>query len=137
MKLLTLILSLMIYNLSFAAEHEGGIHTPNYCSIKNTQSCAHLKFDTFPTSSEESKFVLHIFSANGKEIQNLKAKLWMDMGDGEGHSSAPVEITSMDELNHFYIQNAWFVMKGAWQVQVSFIDGAIEQNINIPLDILK
>ncbi|RPJ66212.1 MAG: hypothetical protein EHM20_17545, partial [Alphaproteobacteria bacterium] len=85
MKMLVLFLTLLISNLSFA-----GDHTPNYCSTVNTSNCAHLKFAKFPTSTEESKFIAHVLSASGEQIQNVKIKLWMDMGNGQGHGSAPL-----------------------------------------------
>ncbi len=135
MKILVLFLTLAMSNLSFAGDQEGGVHTPNYCSTTNVNTCAHLKFEKFPTSTEESQFVAHIFSASGEEVQNVKIKLWMDMGNGHGHGSAPLKFEAMDELNHFYVQNAWFVMTGPWQVIVDFTDAGVEQKIIIPLEI--
>ena len=115
---------------------EGGIHTPDYCSIANIKSCAHLRFDKFPTTSEEGEFIVHITPANpGTLVTDLTVKLWMDMGNGHGHSSAPVEITPMDEANHFQVQNAWFVMRGTWNVIITYKEAGILQSLMIPLQI--
>lgn len=135
MKLFVFFLTLTMFNLASAMDLEGGVHTPDFCSEINAKICAHLKFDQFPTTSSESEFVTHIFSATGAAVQNVKVKLWMDMGNGHGHGSAPVVLSALEEVNHFHVQNAWFVMMGEWQVIVSFTDTGIEQKIIIPLQI--
>ncbi len=135
MKFLVLFLTVTIVNLSFAGDHEGGSHTPNYCSEVNNSSCAHLKFENYPTSKTEGEFLLHVLSSNGLQVENMKVKLWMDMGNGHGHGSAPVEIEATDELNHFHVQNAWFVMLGNWQVIVSYSEAGIQHKIIVPLEI--
>lgn len=58
----------------------------------------------------------------------------MDM-NGHGHGSSPVKLEAMDELNHYLVQDAYFVMRGRWQVIVTFTDAGINEKIIIPLDI--
>ncbi len=133
MKLIVMFFTLFLINFAFA--DEGGTHTPNFCSASNEKVCAHLRFDTLPTSQVANEFVLHVFSVNDTAVENVKVKLWMDMGHGHGHGSAPVSIENLDELNHFLIGNAWFVMNGNWQVIISFTDAGVAQNIIIPIEI--
>jgi len=134
MKLMTLIFCLMFLNISFSGEHEGGFHTANFCTLSKT--CSHLRFDEYPTTAKMSEFLIHILpSTSSSVIDNLTAKLWMDMGNGHGHGSAPLAITTGEEENHFAVTNAWFVMAGPWQVIVNFKENGINQQIIIPIDI--
>jgi hypothetical protein len=134
MKLLVIIFSLMMINISFASEQEGGIHTENFCSVDNT--CAHARFEAFPTTSVMSEFIIHLIpSSSNSSITNVSAKLWMDMGHGHGHGSAPLEVKTMSEANHYFVSNAWFVMTGPWNILVSFEVNGVAQNITIPLEI--
>ncbi len=132
MKFLTIVLTLLAFNIVFA--DEGGIHTPNVCSATAATTCAHLRFDQYPVSSVANEFIVHIMSERNEQVQNVSVKLWMDMG-GHGHGSAPVQIEALDELNHFHISNAWFVMRGTWQVIVNFTDAGVAQTITIPVTI--
>lgn len=134
MKLLLLVTTFLFVTLSFAADHEGGVHTPNFCSVSNT--CAHLRFETYPTTKSMSEFIVHILpSTETSTITNLTAKLWMDMGHGHGHGSAPLDVKATNEENHFFATNAWFVMMGSWQVIVSFQENGVAQKVIIPIDI--
>lgn len=134
MKFFTILCSLFLFNILFAQEHDGGTHTPNYCSEDKT--CTHLKFPTYPTSKEESHFIVHILPKTETAIiENVQIKLWMDMGNGHGHGSAPVKIEAGEEAFHYEVSNAWFVMPGNWQILVSFkADGMAHQYI-IPFQI--
>ncbi len=135
MKWTALFFTLVLWNVSFAGEHEGGTHTPNYCSTTNAKVCAHLIFDELPKTTSASEFIVHVLSSSGAQVENMKVKLWMDMGNGHGHGSAPVVVSPLDELNHFYVQKAYFVMRGQWQVLVTFTEAGEAQKIIIPLDI--
>lgn len=132
MKFFVLFLTLVMAGLSFAEEFEGGIHTPNFCSVNNAKTCAHLKFEKFPNSFEESKFIVHILSESGIQVEKIKVKLWMQ---SMGHGSSPVTVEATDELNHFFVQEGYFLMTGPWQVVVTFTDNGVEQKIIIPLEI--
>lgn len=139
MKFTILFLTLLLSMSSFAGfenKNEGEIHSPNYCSSVLTKSCAHLKFEDYPTTTKEGEFIVHVLPEHSSTIiKEIKVSLWMDMGNGNGHGSAPVEVLETEELNHFFVQNAWFVMKGNWLVRISYLENKIEQKIEIPLTI--
>ena len=107
-------------------------HTPSVCSPSADSVCAHLKFLTAINSSTAGEFIVHVTTPSETAISDLKVKLWMDMG-GHGHGSAPVEIATMDEANHFKITNAWFVMAGPWLVQIEFIVNGQSHTVAIPI----
>lgn len=125
--------SLIIFSNLLIAD-EGGIHTDNFCSAVNAKTCAHLRLEKWPTSTEASEFILHVLTPSNTQVTNLKVKLWMDM-NGHGHGSSPVKLETLEELNHFLVQDAYFVMRGKWQVIVTFTDEGINEKIIIPLDI--
>ena len=134
MKFIILFFSLLSLNLVFADDHDGGTHTPNYCT--SDKSCAHLIFPILPNTKEESAFIVHLLpKAQNAIIENLKVKLWMDMGQGHGHESAPVKLKVSDEAYHYEVTNAWFVMMGEWQVIVTFKEDGIERKFIIPIQV--
>lgn len=134
MKWLVLFALLTFGVLSFAGENEGGIHTDNFCSATNEKTCAHLRLEKWPTSTEASEFIVHVVTPSNTQVTNVKVKLWMDM-NGHGHGSSPVTLQPLEELNHFLVQDAYFVMRGNWQVIVTFTDAGISEKIVIPLTI--
>jgi len=134
MKFLSITLFSLFLNMNIGSAHDGGYHTPNVCTLN--QSCAHLKFEEYPTTKKMSSFLIHILPSDKTSIvQILSAKLWMDMGNGHGHGSAPLNIRANEEDNHFDVSNAWFVMPGSWQVMIKFNENGLEQEIIIPLSI--
>lgn len=124
----------------FAMAHEGqehsGGHTENVCSVDDAQVCAHLRFDSELNSTDEGKFVAHVLVPDNSQVNNFKLDLWMEMGH-HGHGSAPVEILAMDEVNHYAISNAWFVMMGQWLVRVDFDYNGKSYHLEIPVNIKK
>lgn len=134
MKWLVLIAMTLISTVSLAQDREGGIHTDTYCSATNQKTCAHLKFEKWPTSIEASSFLVHIMSPSNAQVENVSVKLWMDM-NGHGHGSSPVKLDNADELNHFFVQDAYFVMRGTWQVVINFTDAGIAEKIIVPVTI--
>jgi hypothetical protein len=81
-------------------------------------------------------FVWHMISADAKDIKDLKLDLWMDMGNGHGHGSAPLQWTQFGP-GKFNVSNAYFLMQGAWQVRAQFsLRGQLHQLV-IPVQILK
>lgn len=134
MKFFVIISLILINTLVFAGEPEGGIHTDNFCSAINEKTCAHLRLVKRPTTAEANEFIVHIISPSNAQVTDVKVKLWMDM-NGHGHGSSPVKLETLDELNHFFVQDAYFVMRGKWQVIVTFTDDGIDEKIIIPLDI--
>ncbi len=119
--------ALLTLNTSVA---QAELHTPNYCSGASTQICAHLGYRAPFTTSEEGVFVVHILDQT--EVSNLQVSVWMDMGGGQGHGSAPVEVQALGD-NHFQVQNAWFVMEGKWLVRITFDSNNQSHEISIPV----
>lgn len=134
MKWLVLFFTLSLGTSTFAGEQEGGIHTDTFCSTVNEKTCAHIRFDKWPTSTEASEFIVHVMSPSNSQIADVKVKLWMDM-NGHGHGSSPVKLETLEEMNHFLVQDAYFVMRGNWQVIVTFTDAGMNEKIIIPLSI--
>ncbi len=109
-------------------------HTENVCVQGNVKVCAHLKFLSKIDSSNEGQFMAHILAPGNQEVQNLKIDLWMDMGAGHGHGSAPVDVQSLGK-NKFKVTNAWFVMMGQWLVRLNFTIGQDAYEIHIPVNV--
>jgi len=84
MKWLALFAVFSFNAITFAGDHEGGIHTANYCSTTNEKTCAHLRFEKWPTSTEASEFIVHVMSPSNSQVTDVKVKLWMDM-NGHGN----------------------------------------------------
>lgn len=132
MKTKILLFVLLVSTTLFANEQEGGIHTPNYCSVENT--CLHLRFDSAPTTRGENQFIIHFLPhIDTDKIENLTAKLWMDMGNGHGHGSAPLKLSTMTEANHFLVTNAYFVMMGPWKVIINYSVNGKSEQVEVPL----
>ncbi len=134
MKTTILLFLVLVSTTLFAQENDGGIHTPNYCSIENT--CLHLKFTSAPTSRGENQFVIHFLPhVDSDKIEILAAKLWMDMGNGHGHGSAPLKLSKLDEANHFLVKNAYFVMMGPWKVVINYSVNGKNELIEVPVEV--
>jgi hypothetical protein len=88
------------------------------CTSYSSDICISGKFAAEPNSKDEGKFVLELQIPPETEAQNVKVDLWMQMGD-HGHGSAPLKIAQIGP-HVFAVENAWFVMKGQWQVRVDF-----------------
>lgn len=103
------------------------------CTSYSSDTCMSVKFMEEPNSVDEAKFQLKIWSPNNEVAQNVGLDLWMQMGN-HGHGSAPVQLTSIAD-NNYHVENAWFVMKGEWQLRVSFeIAGQVYQ-LKLPVQI--
>jgi hypothetical protein len=115
--------------LGFSAFAED--HTPNFCSVKNENVCAHLGHFTGLTSSTEAQFMFHASTPNNEQMTDLKLDLWMpDMG----HGSAPLKFEEMD-VNLYKVTNAYFMMSGEWLVRASFKLGETAHQIQIPVTV--
>ena len=132
-KITLLTLSLLFSQTAFTSNQAD--HSENICSEKNASVCAHLKFLSSINTSDEGSFIVHVMTTNDSAISNLKVDLWMDMGSGHGHGSAPVNIATTDEVNHYLITNAWFVMPGTWFVRVSFDYNNEPISLNFPVQV--
>lgn len=106
------------------------------CSSKNSQVCAVLEFTSPVNSYTEATFQVTFQLPAGQPPGDLKIRLWMDMGGGHGHGSAPVEIIS-ENSGSVRVQNAWFVMMGQWLVQVNFVVAGTKHQIDFPVNVME
>lgn len=125
---LILALALTLFSaLSFSAvNHEGT------CS-QLTKVCAIYHTDTPFTTTQEARFKLFLESSDQKEVKFIKADLWMQMGN-HGHGSSPLKITPVapGELD---VTKAYFVMKGKWQIRVTYEQDSKQETLIIPVTI--
>lgn len=112
-------------------------HTDNFCSEKNSQVCSHIRFLSPINSSTKAEFIVHVLTPNEESAQNIKVDLWMDMGNGHGHGSSPVIVSPMDELNHFHVENARFLMRGQWFVRIYFSLNNEDHQTFIPITVAE
>lgn len=108
-------------------------HTETLCSSQNTAVCAHLGLHQELNSQDEGRFIAHIFTPNEALVSNLAVELWMPDMD---HGSSPVALKDAGK-NHYLVTNAWFIMKGAWLVKLSFDFEGARHQIDIPVEIVK
>ncbi len=127
--ILLTIASVFVLAASSALAHE---HSVNVCSSVRQNICAHLGFEKPLNSKSEGEFMAHVTIPRNPEIQNFKLDLWMDMGGGHGHGSAPVDIKDLG-ANRFEISNAWFVMPGTWLVRMDFDFEGSHYRLEIPV----
>lgn len=123
-----LLFALLSFNTAWAAED----HTPTVCAA-NTNLCLHMGFHSKPVVGEESNFMVHFLvdPAIGANIRDVKVELWMDMGNGHGHGSAPVDLKQLDAV-HYRVSNAFFVMEGEWTIKVDFTYEGQSYEISVP-----
>jgi hypothetical protein len=127
------VIALSLFSLQvFAHDH----HTKNYCSQAAQPVCAHLGYNGEFTSEAAGEFVFHVVSAGADRMKDLTIDLWMDMGDGHGHGSAPVTITQFGP-GKYKVSDAWFVMPGQWLVRSTFTIDGVAHEIAIPLNIQR
>ena len=100
-----------------------------------TKVCANYHTDVPFTTAQENRFKLVLTSSDGKAVSFLKADLWMQMG-GHGHGSSPLKITQLGP-QEFDITKAYFVMKGSWQVRVTYSQDGQQEMLIIPVTITQ
>jgi hypothetical protein len=95
-------------------------HSDEICSANQPAVCAHLGYELEPNASDEWKFMLHFQSPtlDSALLSNVAVKLWMDMGH-HSHGSSPVTVTQKDPV-HFLVEEAYFPMRGPWQIKVNY-----------------
>lgn len=121
-------------NTSFAnTEHDGG-HSVESCTTDQPKVCAHLGFLTKLNSTDAAEFYTHVITPENTEIKNLKVDIWMSMGSGHGHGSAPVIITPVS-LNKYKVTEAYFIMMGEWLVRLDFELQGKAIHLEIPVQI--
>lgn len=122
MKMITLLCALLICSVSFAAE------SGNACS---SSVCVDYQTDVPFVSKQEGRFLLTLKSNTSTEITLVKVDLWMQMGQ-HGHGSSPLKVTQVAP-NQFDVTKAFFVMKGQWQIRVTFINNENQDTLIIPV----
>ncbi|WP_413578283.1 FixH family protein [Bdellovibrio sp. HCB290] len=101
------------------------------CSEKSPAICTQLLYRTDVSSKTEGQFQVLIQGFDGLAITNFKADLWMQMGH-HGHGSSPVDI--VENANGVYmVTNAWFVMRGKWDVRLDFVVNGQAEHLEIPV----
>jgi hypothetical protein len=125
-----LALSLTFFSsLSFSAfDHEGT------CS-EVTHVCATYQSEAPFSTTQESRFKLFLDSSDQKEVKFIKADLWMQMGN-HGHGSSPLKITPVVR-GEFDVTKAYFVMKGKWQIRVTYEQDSKQETLIIPVTIMQ
>jgi hypothetical protein len=123
-----LVLALTLFSsLSFSAlNHE------ETCS-KVTKVCVIYHTDDPFTTTQEGRFKLFLESSDQKEVTFIKADLWMQMGN-HGHGSSPLKITPVAP-GEFDVTKAYFVMKGTWQLRVTYEQESKQETLIIPVTI--
>ena len=119
MKLLTVLLGVLFSLSTFAQE--------KICSQK-TKVCAVYQTDTAFTTKGEGRFLLTL---QGAEASLEKIDLWMQMGS-HGHGSSPLKVTPTAP-GEYDITKAFFVMKGGWQIRVTYKSEATTETLIIPV----
>lgn len=108
---------------SFA--YEGGV-----CS-QQTALCANISSEVDFTTTSEGRFLLKLKATEDQTLQLNKVDLWMQMGH-HGHGSSPLKVTQLSHLE-YDITKAYFVMKGLWQIRVSYTLNGISERLIIPV----
>lgn len=122
MKSFFVILALVLSIPSFA----------NVCS-QATKVCVNYQTETSFTTGQEGRFQLFLTSTDQKEVSLVKADLWMQMGQ-HGHGSSPLKITQLAP-GQFDVTKAYFVMKGTWQIRVTYAQESQQETLIIPVTI--
>ncbi len=122
---LILVLLCVVFSLSVM----GDINPVKTCS-QTTKVCAAYQTDVDFTTTQEGRFRLSLSEAN-----LLKVDLWMQMGQ-HGHGSSPLKVTPVAP-GEFDVTKAFFVMRGAWQIRVTYKLGSVEETLIIPVMIKK
>lgn len=131
MKKIVLVIGLLLVSVNLYANQE---IKECYSSVE----CVKIKFVEGPKAKVDSKFILKFESESTPivKIENLQVILWMLMGNGHGHGSAPTQISAIGE-NEYLIENVWFVMKGKWDIKINFKSDGVNQELKIPVEILN
>ena len=96
------------------------------CSTK-TDVCVDLKSDIAFSTKQEGRFSLAL------NAELVKIDLWMQMGQ-HGHGSSPLKVTPVSP-SEYDITKAYFVMRGSWQIRVTYKKNAVEETLIIPVTI--
>lgn len=122
----TVLLILFVLSMSVFAE----VTHVKTCS-QLTSVCAIYHSDLEFTTKQEGRFQLFLESKDQSEVQLVKTDLWMQMGS-HGHGSSPLKITPSSP-GEFDITQAYFVMRGAWQIRVTYKQGNVQETLILPV----
>lgn len=101
------------------------------CSANAPEICTQLLYRTDISTGAEGQFQVIVQGFENAPIENFKVDLWMQMGH-HGHGSSPVDI--VQNANGVYlVTNAWFVMRGKWDVRIDFTVNGQAHHIEIPV----
>lgn len=123
-----LVLSLFVFGLNVFAAGDGN-HSETICSAADANVCAHLGHMTKDASSGEAQFIAHAMVPENQEVSNMKVVLWMP---SMGHGSRPVTLAKVG-VNKYQVTKAYFMMRGDWDVRLTFSLNGINHAINIPV----
>lgn len=126
--ILVLALTLLSPSAFSALRHEGTCSTVS-------KVCAVYHTDAPFSTKQEGRFKLFLESSDQQEVTLLKADLWMQMGN-HGHGSSPLQITPVAP-GEFDVTKAYFVMKGKWQIRVTYQQGSQQETLIIPVTVLQ
>ncbi len=127
MKIILIVALTLMSPLSFSAVAQEGI-----CS-QTTKVCTNYYTDEAFTTTQEGRFKLTLESSDQKEARLLKVDLWMQMGN-HGHGSSPLMVTPLAP-GEFDVTKAYFVMKGKWQIRVTYKQDSKQETLIIPVTI--
>jgi hypothetical protein len=96
----------------------------NVCSL-TTNVCVDYKTDAPFATKQEGRFALVL------NAELVKIDLWMQMGS-HGHGSSPLKVTPVAP-GEYDITKAFFVMKGAWQIRVTYKKDDVQETLIIPV----
>ncbi len=129
MKFLLVVALMLLSVLSYSGtNHEGT------CS-KITKVCVNYHSDSPFVTTQEARFKLFLESSDQKQVTFLKADLWMQMGN-HGHGSSPLKVTPIAP-GEFDVTKAYFVMKGTWQIRVTFEQESKQETLIIPVTVTQ
>lgn len=111
------------------------LSAPSFASVCSqvTKVCVDYQTDRDFSTNQEGRFQLFLTSSDQKDVGLVKADLWMQMGH-HGHGSSPLKITQMAP-GHFDVTKAYFVMKGTWQIRVTYAQEGQQETLIIPVTI--
>lgn len=127
---LILVLLCVVFSMSVLAN----VNPAKICS-QTTTVCAAYQSDVDFTTTQEGRFRLSLSGQNQVEANLLKVDLWMQMGQ-HGHGSSPLKVIPVAP-GEFDVTKAFFVMRGAWQIRVTYKQGSVEETLIIPVLIKK
>jgi hypothetical protein len=122
-----LILTLVFPSLGFSDTYSAQI-----CSTTTTV-CADIQSDLPFTTKSEGRFELKLEDNKQSEINLVKIDLWMQMGN-HGHGSSPLKVLPL-ATNQFDVTNAYFVMRGTWQIRITYRLNNFQETLILPTPI--